>query len=189
MSYKDNKYFKKYCNKHKDIKRTIRDLETFCAEENCDFYVFGSILREDFYYKQSDCDLIIACNDIDRTIARFEYYIQTNKNIHVLGLTEKRLYSVQNITQIKDPSAVALLLKININGLPLDINFLKKKDYTTPGCINIIQPTNYLFIMFISIIKILYYKINIIPYTLYINMKKFINNYVGYPRYKFIKEI
>jgi len=187
--YKENKYFKKHCGRHKDIKKILTYLENICNDENCDFYVFGSILRNDFYYKQSDCDLIIACDDIDKTIAKFEYIIQNNKNIQLIDSISKRLYAVQNMPQLKNSCASALLLKINMNGLPIDINFLKKNDFTMPGSSNIQQSNNYLYIVLISIIKFFYYKIHIVPDWLYAKMKIFINHNFSSRRYTLVKEI
>lgn len=187
MLYKENSYFKKYCSKHKDLKRSITYLENICKNENYEFHVFGSILRRDFYYKQSDCDVIIACDNIDRTVAKFEYIIQNNKHIQLVDSDSKKMFSVKNIPKLNETCASAILLKVNINGIPFDINFLKKNDFKDPDCIDIHQSNNFIFLFCIAFIKFLYYKINIIPKSLYLSMKGFINKNFSFRRYTLIK--
>ena len=165
MSYKDNKNFKKYCNKHKDINRVIRDLETFCTEESCEMEIFGSLTRNDYYYGKSDCDTVFITDNVEYICANFENYIQHNPRIKM-----KRKQLTQYGFNIEHVKCSGIIYKMKINNCKFDIMIVDRKDYQVYS--DLITPNiNCINCFIVSIIKYFYYKIPIIPLSLYIYLK------------------
>ncbi len=88
MSYKENKHYKRYTKKHKDVKEGVETLESFCNDDYSEMEVFGSLVRKDYYYGKSDCDAVFITNNVDKTSANFENYIANNT---FLKLRRKKL--------------------------------------------------------------------------------------------------
>ena len=167
MSYKDNKYFKKYCNKHKDVKMSIRNLETFCKEENCKMEIYGSLVRPDFYYGQSDGDVIIVCNNVEELSSRFSTYIYSHSKM--IYKKKKIIYTVDN--NIKNSCSGRILHTVSINGYNFDISIICAKEYrgNSDSCI---PKHNFMALFLMSIVKFFYYKMNIMSKDLYYYLKK-----------------
>ena len=126
MSYQTNKYFEKYNTQHDDLRKSVRFLERFCRDENCDLHYFGSTTRSDYYHGQSDCYVIIACDNIDNAIAKIEYLIDNNMNI---TSTNKKNYYIKNIPHVDTSCSPVILYNLKIYDLPYDLNFLRKQDF------------------------------------------------------------
>ena len=166
MSYKDNKYFKKYCNKHKDIKMSIRNLETFCKEENCKMEIYGSLVRNDFYYGQSDGDIIILCNNVEEMSSRFSSYIYSHSNM--IHKKKKVIYTEDNNN---NTCSGRILHIVNINGYNFDVSIACIKDQKVDSN-SFIPKHNFIVLFLMSIIKFFYYNINIMSEDIYYYLKQ-----------------
>ena len=166
MSYKDNKYFKKYCNKHKDIKLAIRDLETFCTEETCEMEIYGSLARNDFYYGQSDGDVMIICNNVDKVSTRFTNFIYMNSN---MKYKKKKIAYIEN-KKIANSCQCKILHIVEMNGYNFDVSVVQRGNNEENK--HLLPSNNFISLFLMSIVKFLFYKINIIPLSLYVWFKQ-----------------
>lgn len=167
MYYKNNKYYIKNTSKHKDIKNSIELLENFCNENCIKMEIHGSLIRNDYYYGKSDCDVIIITKNIDNTSYQLDNLIYHNPYI------EYKKVKLVYYGLVKDKIELyGLLYKVNIHENKFDIVLIEEKDYINHKDI-IIHKYHYLIYLIISIIKFLYYKIQIIPFSVYKKCKKF----------------
>lgn len=167
MSYKDNKYFKKYCNKHWDVRKSINNLETFCKDENCKMEIFGSLVRPDFYYGKSDGDIIILCNNVEEMSSRFSSYIYSHSN---MIYKKKKVIYTENNNNNNTCSGI-ILHNVNMNGYNFDVSITCIKDHNM-GSNLFIPKHNFIVLFLMSIIKFFYYKINIMSKDIYYYLKQ-----------------
>ena len=173
MTYKENYYFKKYYKKHPELRNSVDLLERFCRDEHFELHIYGSTLRSDYYFGLSDCDTIISCDNIDKAVARIEYLIHHNDNIQIVEKYHKQQMSINNIPHIKDNCTSAILIKVNINGIPFDLNILNCQDFGKPYHLKLLPGNGgIVYVILLSILKFLHYSINIMPKWLYVSIKK-----------------
>lgn len=166
MSYRENKNFKKYCSKYKDVNKTINTLENFCKQNNCSIEIFGSLLRKDYYYGKSDVDMVIITNNVDKTSSEFEYYI--NRNPCITMKAKKMVsYGINKNTV----SCSGILHKITINNIGADVCMVNQKDYEKNK--EFIKPNfGALTFIIMAIIKFFFYQVPIIPLSGYVKAKE-----------------
>lgn len=191
MSYKDkdkdNGYVQKHCSKNKNLRRSISYLERFCRDERCELHIFGSITRRDYYDKQSDCDVVILCNNVDDALARMEYLVHTSD---YMTETQKPKQFIMNcIPSIESNSSAVFLYRIRIHDIPIDVNFLKMDDFAKPDCVEVVKSPGKFYLFFFVILKFFYYKLALISEASFIYLKHGLQNLTIGSRYSTIKEI
>lgn len=165
MSYKENKHFKKYCCKHGNIEKGVQTLELFCKNNNVNMDIFGSITRKDYYYGKSDCDTVFITNNVDHTSVEFENFIRNNKFLSFNG----KKY-IQYSLDVKNVKCSGVLFHLIIEECKFDVMIVNKKDYSSYN--DLITPTHNFILMFvIAIVKFFYYKVPLIPESLYRKIK------------------
>ena len=165
MSYKENKNFKNYCSKHKNVKKSVETLELFCKDNCVVMDIFGSMVRKDYYYGKSDCDTVFVSNNIDKTCVNFEDFVRNNDCIEIKKKKYTH-YSLDNET-VKCPGVMYKIVLYNSN---FDVVIVNKKDYDHYN--NLITPKiDFITNIIVSIIKFFYYQIPIIPLSFYIHIK------------------
>ena len=168
MSYKENKNYKKYSSKHKDVKDSVQVLEDFCYQNAVKMELFGSLTRKDYYYGKSDGDAIIITKNIDHTSYQLNSFIRNHRSIE--GKKRKLVYYGLDKDKIE---CSGLLHKVNIHGNNFDIVLIEENDYENH--IQLVKPTfHFLLYIVMSIIKFFYYQVPIIPQWLYIESKAFL---------------
>lgn len=166
MSYKENKNYKKYCKKYKDVNKTINTLENFCKQHNCTMEIFGSLLRKDYYYGKSDIDMVLITNNVDKTSSEFEYFI--NRNPYIKLKAKKIVSYGANKDTI---NCTGILHKISVNNNGADVCIVGKKDYKRHH--EFIKPTFGPITFFImGIIKFFFYQVPLIPLSYYLKAKE-----------------
>jgi hypothetical protein len=124
MSYKENKHFKKYCNKHKNVKKSVETLELFCKDNCVAMEIFGSMVRKDYYYGKSDCDTVFVSNNIDNTCVNFENFVRNNNYIEIKS--KKYTHYSLDVETVKCPG---IMYKIKLYKNSFDVIIVNKKDY------------------------------------------------------------
>ena len=192
MSYKDNKYFKKYCNKHKDINNKLRPLEIYCKNNGIIMEVYGSITRKDYYHGKSDYDIVFVVDDIDSACDGFENYIEIDNKSRIIEkytIHHKDFihYSV-NEDVVKFPG---LKYKLSIDNKKNDLIIVNKNDFKIDDNQRLILTKNIGFIplFIVGIIKFIYYQLNLIPKALYEFLKNFILDTLYSKRMHYIKKV
>jgi len=192
MSYKDNKYFKKYCNKHKDIKNKLGPLEIFCNNNGIIMEVYGSVTRNDYYHGKSDYDVVFVSNDIDIACDCFENYIETI-NSTTINSTYQLIYKdIVNYGVNKDVVNIpGIKYKLTIDNCKSDIIVVNKCDFQNKHNQKLILAKDIGFIplFIVGIIKFIYYQLNLIPKALYTFLKNFVFDLFHSTRMHYIKSL
>jgi|SaaInlStandDraft_6_1057023.scaffolds.fasta_scaffold00837_24 hypothetical protein len=192
MSYKDNKYFKKYCNKHKDIKNTLGPLEIFCNNNGIIMEVFGSVTRNDYYHGKSDYDIVFVSDDIDKASDCFENYIETINSTNINSTCQVRYKDIVNYGVNKDVVNIpGIKYNLHIDKCKCDIIMVNKHDFQNKYNQTIILAKDLgfisLFIMYI--IKFIYYQLHIMPKAMYSFLKNFVFELFHSRRMHYIKSL
>jgi predicted nucleotidyltransferase len=192
MSYKDNKYFKKHCAKHKDINAKLRPLEIFCKNNGITMEVYGSVTRKDYYHGKSDYDIVFVSDDIDDARDRFENFMEIDNKSRIIERYTIHYkdfihYSVnEDVVQVP-----GFKYKLSIDNYKNDLIIVNKNDFKIDYNQSLIlaKQIGFIPLFILGIIKFIYYQLNLIPSELYIYLKNFILDTLYSRRMHYIKSL
>ena len=152
-----------------NIKYFFAKLKNYLDTE---LYYYGSIQRYDYFPEFSDIDVAIFCENEESTIAKLQYFLNVEKNsfkkfVHRLPKNGKVIYghkikyfdshkqfTVEFAIYNKKNKAEVLQEKITKNNMPFYISFI------------------------LYILKYLHYKLQILPFNVFMQLKKLCLNYL-----------
>ena len=192
MSYKDNKYFKKHCGKHKDINTKLRPLEIYCKNNGIIMELYGSVTRKDYYHGKSDYDIVFVVDDIDSACDSFENFMETDNKLRIIERYKIHhkdfIHYSLNEDVVKVPG---LKYKLSIDNYKNDLIIVNKHDFKIDYNQRLILTKHIGFIplFIVGIIKFFYYQLNLIPKALYTFLKNFILDTLYSRRMHYIRNV
>jgi hypothetical protein len=135
-------------------------------------YFFGSIQRYDYFPEVSDIDAVICSDNIPSTIIKMQNFLNVNKYefhkfVYRLHKTDKMVHGYKieyEDVKNKFSTEISIYNEKDKNDVLLEHN----------SKIDVPFYVTYLLIL----IKLIYYKLGIIPKNIYTKLKKFIMNYM-----------
>ena len=192
MSYKDNKYFKKHCAKHKDINTKLRPLEIYCKNNGIIMEVYGSVTRKDYYHGKSDYDIVFVVDDIDNARDLFEDYLECANKTRTNSMYKIHYKDFVHYSLNEDVVQVpGFKYKLSIDNYKNDLIIVNKNDFKIDYNQSIIlaKQIGFIPLFILGIIKFIYYQLNLIPNALYKFLKNFILEKLYSRRMHYIKSL
>ena len=192
MSYKDNKYFKKHCAKHKDINAKLRPLEIFCKNNGIIMEVYGSVTRKDYYHGKSDYDIVFVVDDIDNACDLFEDYLECANKTRTNSMYKIHYKDFVHYSLNEDVVQVpGFKYKLSIDNYKNDLIIVNKNDFKIDYNQSLIlaKQIGFIPLFILGIIKFIYYQLNLIPNALYIFLKNFILDTLYSRRMHYIRNV
>jgi len=135
-------------------------------------YYYGSIQRYDYFPEFSDIDVAIFCENIESTILKLQNFLNLPRNkfqkfVHRIPRTGKIVYGWK-VKYVDNNKKFTMELAIYDETIKEEVLTEKRSKNNIPDYVCIL----------LYILKVLYYKWRILPFNIFVYLKKICLNYL-----------